>query len=103
MAITSTTLSTTAQTIFTSAGTQGDAITTMYVCNVSNANQTFNIHLVPAGGTASNTNIIYCAFPVTSTDTYVIEDRILLNPGDTVQGLASNVNSIVVTVSSLSV
>jgi len=103
MAITSTILTTSAQSIFTSTGTNGDAVTTMYLCNTSGITQTFNVYLVPASGTASNTNIIYVTYPVTSTDTYVIQDRLLLNPGDSIQALASNASSIVATVSSLSV
>jgi hypothetical protein len=103
MAIKSTTLTTSAQSIFTSTGTHGDAVTTMYLCNTSGYTQTFNIYLVPANGTASNNNAIYITYPVTSTDTYVIQDRLLLNPGDTIQALASNAGSVVATVSSLSV
>jgi hypothetical protein len=64
---------------------------------------TFNIYMVPAGQTAGNTNIIYSTYPVTKYDTYVIEDRTLLSPGDSIQALASNAGCIVATVSSLSV
>ena len=103
MAISSTTLTTSAQSIFTSTGINGDAVTTMYLCNTSGITQTFNVYLVHAGDTASNNNIIYITYPVTSTDTYVIQDRLLLGPGDSIQALASNANGIVATVSSLSV
>jgi len=102
MAITSTSLTTVAQPVFVSAGTQGDAVTTMYVCNNSDVNLTFDVHLVPSGGVADDSNIIYSTFPLTGRDTYVIEDRLLLSPGDSIQAL-SNGSGIVVTVSSLSV
>jgi hypothetical protein len=103
MAITSTTLTTYAQAVFVSAGTQGDAVTTMYLCNNSDDTTTFDIYLVPAGGTPGPANIIYSTYPVTGRDTYVIEDRLLLSPGDSIQALASIAGSIVATVSSLSV
>jgi len=101
MAIQSTTLTTQTQSVFQNPGPNFAAVTTMFFCNISDNTETFDLHLVPHGSSADNTNIIYTQFPVAGRDTYVITDKILLNALDSIQAVCSNNSSIVVTISSL--
>jgi hypothetical protein len=105
MAITSKALTNlTADSIFTSAGTQGDAVTTMYFCNRANDTRTFNLYLVPNGGVAGVNNIAYSNKIITAGDTYIIDwEKLVLSPGDTIQANSNVGNSIVATVSTIGV
>jgi len=101
MALNSTTLTTQAQPVYVNTSPNFAAVTAMYFCNNTDNTVTFNLHLVPNGGTASGSNIIYSVFPVSGRDTYVIQDKILLETGESIQAVCSDNNSIVVTISSL--
>ena len=97
MAITSKALpTTTAQSIFTSTGTQGDAVTTMYFCNRDTDTRTFSLWLVPSGDVAGVNNI--------AGDTYIIDwEKLVLSPGDTIRANSKVANAIVATVSTIGV
>ena len=106
MAITSNALSNvaTASSIFTSTGTQGDAVTTMYFCNRDTDTRTFNLYLVPAGGVAGVDNIVYSNKVITAGDTYIIDwEKLVLGPGDMIQANSNVGNAIVATVSTIGV
>lgn len=105
MAITSNALSaTTATSIFTSTGTQGDAVTTMYFCNRDSSTRTFNLWLVPSGGVAGVNNIAYSNKIITAGDTYIIDwEKLVLGPGDSIQANSNVGNAIVATVSTIGV
>jgi hypothetical protein len=105
MAITSKALTDlTADSIFTSAGTQGDAVTTMYFCNRDTDTRTFNLYLVPSGGVAGVNNIAYSNKIITAGDTYIIDwEKLVLSPGDTIQANSNVGNAIVATVSTIGV
>lgn len=94
-----------ATSIFTSAGTSGDAVTTMYFCNPDAAQHTVNVFVVPTG-TVANTalNIIYSNVAIAAGDTLVIDmEKLVLGVGDSIQANASTDNKIAATVSSLSI
>lgn len=104
MAITSRALDTTAGTIFLSSGTNGDAVTTMYFCNRSGTATTFNLHLVPAGGSANVNNVAYSNKVITAGDTYIIDwEKLVLGAGDMIQASANTANAIVASVSTIGV
>ena len=104
MAITSIALDTTAGNIFISTGPNGDAVTTMYFCNRESSATTFNLHLVPVGGSADVNNIAYSNKVVTAGDTYIIDwEKLVLGPGDMIQASANTANAIVATVSTIGV
>jgi hypothetical protein len=95
----------TAGNIFVSAGTNGDAITTMYFCNPNATQYTVNVFVV-ANGAVANTalNIVYSNVAIAAGDTLVIDmEKLVLGTGDTIQANASADNKIVATVSSLRV
>lgn len=102
MAITNKTLTNAdAQEVFTSMDPNGDAVTTMYFCNTGVSDETFNIFLVPNGGTADPTlNIVYQEKPIAAGDTYVIDwEKLILSEGD---GIYANCSAnIIATVSTL--
>lgn len=104
MAITSRALGTSASSIFTSATTTGDAVTTMYFCNRSPSSVTFNMYLVPNGQTANVNNVAYSNKVITSGDTYIIDmEKLVLGLGDMIQANANTANAIVATVSTIGV
>ena len=104
MAIQSRVLTTTAANIFASTTTTGDVVSVMYFCNRTASPTTFNLHIVPAGGTATVNNIAYSNKTVASNDTYIIDlEKILLSQGDMLQAKANTGNAIVVTVSTLGI
>ena len=105
MAITSTALpATEATSIFTSTGTQGDAVTTMYFCNRDSSTRTFNLYLVPNGGTAGVNNIAYSNKVITAGDTYIIDwEKLVLGAGDSIRANSNVANAIVASVSTIGV
>jgi hypothetical protein len=104
MAITSIALDTTAGNIFVSTGPNGDAVTTMYFCNRSATATTFNLHLVPAGGSGNVNNIAYSNKVITAGDTYIIDwEKLVLGAGDMIQASANTANAIVASVSTIGV
>ena len=85
MALTSTVLTTSANSVYTSSA--NSAITTMYVCNTGNIAVQFDLHAVPAGASADITNVIYYQVPLAARDTYVIDsEKLVLGPGDAIHG-----------------
>ena len=106
MAITNTSLQdSAAQSIFTSAGTHGDVVTVMYLCNIDTVAQQANVFLVPTGDSADPAlNIIYSNVSIDAGDTLVIDmEKIVLVVGDSVQANCSSSDTIIATVSSLAV
>jgi hypothetical protein len=102
MAITSNALDTTAGNIFVSTSTNGDAVTTMYFCNRDSSTRTFNLYLVPAGGSANVNNIAYSNKTVTAGDTYIIDwEKLVLSTGDMIQATSNVANAIVASVSTI--
>ena len=102
MAITSSALITSAANIYVSTTAVGDAVTTMYFCNRSASTTTFNLYLVPNGGTAGVNNIAYSNKLITAGDTYIIDwEKLVLNPGDMIQADANTANAIVASVSTI--
>jgi len=98
MSILSTTLDTTATTIYQSSGE--NVVTTLYFCNTSIAALTFNMYLVPNGGTASQSNIVYYNVEIAPSDTYVVDlEKIMLDDGDKIQANTAIAGFIVSTIS----
>lgn len=98
MALANTTLGITPTTIYTSSGQS--AVTLIYFCNRSLAPITFTVHAVTNGETATLSNIIYYDVPLAPTDTFVLDtERLILDAGDSIVALASQVDSMSVTVS----
>ena len=98
MALSQSTLTTSASAVYTSTGI--NAVTTMYLCNYSVSDRTVSIYLVQSAGSAGNSNIIYKDVPIAAGDTYIIDtERLVLANGDSVQALASATSSITMTVS----
>ena len=105
MALTSTVLSTNTQSIYTSVG--NNAVTTMYLCNTGNVTAHFSVYAVPSGNSASNDNAIYYRVPLTSQDTYVIDnEKLILGNGDSIYAniVVSGANiQVVATVSTIGI
>ena len=104
MSIQSTALNTTVANIFVANGTQGNVVSVAYFCNRSGATTTFNLYLVPNGGSATANNIVYSNKQITSNDTYILElEKIILSAGDMLQANANVADSVVATVSTLGI
>ena len=103
MAILNTALSTgNAANIYASSGSS--AITTIHLCNYTATNAYANLYLVPSGGTAGNSNIIYSNVSVTAYNTLIVyAEKFILSDGDTIKGNCSATNTITATVSSIGI
>lgn len=104
MPIQSTVLTTTAANVFASTTETGDVVSVMYFCNRSASPTTFDLHIVPAGQSATVNNIAYSNKTIASNDTYIVDmEKILLSQGDTLRARANTGNAVVVTVSTLGI
>lgn len=106
MAITNTKLKNDiAQTIFTSTGTNGDVITTMYFCNIDTGFNTANVFVVKSGSVANVLlNMVYSNVAIQADDTLVVDmEKLVLAPGDSIRANCYNSDKLLVTVSSLAV
>jgi hypothetical protein len=105
MAIKNSTLLTTPASIFTSSNITGDAVTTMYFCNTGGNVETISLYAVTSGNIADpTTNIIYKDKQITPGDTYIVDlEKLILDLGDAIHASASNLNSIVATISTVSI
>ena len=84
MALTSTVLTTSTASVFTSNGE--NAVTAIYLCNTGDTAVQFNMHAVPNGTMANNTNLIYYHVPLAGKDTYVIDsEKLILQDLDSIQ------------------
>ena len=102
MAINNTLVGTSATAVFTASGNQ--ATTAIFFMNENGGTRTLDVHLVPSGGSAGVTNKILKAISVTAGNTYVINtEKIVLANGDSIQAIASHVDSIHATVSSVAI
>lgn len=106
MALTSSTISNTATSIFTSVGSS--VVTAAYFCNSGSLPVLLTVHAVPSGNTATVDNAIYYQIPLTINDTYVLDtEKIVLEDGDSLHAainISSNANvRVVATVSTIGV
>jgi hypothetical protein len=100
MSIKSTVLDTSPTTIYSSGGSS--AVTIIHFCNTAPGPATFNVYLVPTGGIADNTNIIYYSVQITASDTFVLDtERFLFDDGDQIVASA-NLPGVVATVNYVS-
>lgn len=65
-------------------------ITKLTVVNNDSSNRTVTFHLVPSGGAAANANRTTIAWPILAGDTWNSPNEygLVLNPGDSLWGLA---------------
>ena len=92
-------VTTAGNTVYTSSG--NTAITFLSICNYGNADVETNLHVVPSGGTAGNTNIVLAQLLLTASangvgDTYQLYaggEKLLLGNGDFVS-VTSNANTV---------
>ncbi len=100
MAISVANVTTTISSVYTSAG--NSAITFASLCNYSAGNVTVDVHIVPAGGTAGNSNIILSSLELTAEDTYQLYqggEKLLLDDSDSIQVEASDNDAVTVVIS----
>lgn len=97
MALSNTLIETTAKSIYTSTGT--NAIVTVYFCNFGMNPVTFTVYAVPYGQTPDLNNLIYSNVNLTSNDTYVWDsEKLILGNGDSLWAVASENESVAVTI-----
>jgi hypothetical protein len=102
MAITNTTIGTTATIVYSSSG--NSAVSVIYVCNTSASTVTFDVHLVPFGEGAAVTNQIYKSISLDASDTYILDsEKIFLGNQDRIVMIASESSALRCAVSSVQV
>jgi len=90
MSITTASLTTSVGNAYVSSG--NTAVTFMSFCNYSGTTITINVYVVPSGGTAQTTNIVYSGLELTANDTYQIYlggEKLILSNGDSIQASSS--------------
>ena len=83
MAITTQNVGVVSQTVFTGPADE-TAITMLSLCNHDVGPVDVDVHLVPLGGSASTGNIILSSLEITANNSYVVNEKIFLNTGDTI-------------------
>jgi hypothetical protein len=110
MALSSTAIGTTNTTVYTSSG--NNAIACMVVCNVYEFNPSFptdhtaklSIWAVANGSSASNTNLIVNALPITAGETLSLDqEKLVLGNGDTLVAKSDTGSTLSITISTLPV
>lgn len=99
MSIVTANVTTAGNVVYTSSG--NTAITFLSICNYGNTNASFNFHVVPAGNTVGNNNLVFGNVVLQSGNTnsgdtfqiYNAAEKILLANGDFIQ-ISSNANTI---------
>jgi hypothetical protein len=91
-----------AANIFACSSTNGDALTTMYLCNRTAANLTVNVYVVPGSFIANANNIVYSNVTITGGDTLVVDwEKLVFGTGDTIRANTSAGDSLIATVSTI--
>lgn len=94
MAIVNSSLSNTPAAIYTSSGQS--VVTTMYFCNTDNSSShTVSVYVVPNGGTADDSTVIYKNVNLVANDTMIVnQEKLILSNGDAVYANA-NASSVI--------
>lgn len=97
MAITNVLLGTTETTI-TTAGAVDRTVLTMTICNVDTVGHTLNLYAYPSGGSAIDLYTMYKNFDIPAGETlnFTAEDKILLQAGAKLTGIADVANKLAV-------
>ena len=107
MALSSTTIGTSNQTVYTSSGS--NAITSIIVCNYSvGTTSNFTLYAVPASGgnpgTAGNANMIINALTIPPGETVSLDqEKLVLGNNDTLVALSSQATTLNIVISTLAV
>lgn len=77
------------------------AITAMYFCNVDSVARDFDLYLLPAGNTITQTsNKIYSNITLQAGDTYVIDtEKLILSVGDVIRANTTATDAMSCTIS----
>lgn len=80
---------TSVSTLYTVPSTNQFLLTDIEICNTAAVSGTFNIYLVPSGGTAGASNAIFYNAPILPSSTVQWTGQQSLAGGSTIQALAS--------------
>jgi hypothetical protein len=78
---------TTATSIYTSSG--NNVISTIHICNNTNATIYANLYMVQSGSIANGVNIVYGNIAVSAYNTLITQEKFALANGDAVYANAS--------------
>ena len=102
MAVSQASIGTSIGALYTSTGTT--ATTCIFVCNTDSSAVTLSLYVVPSGGTPGNGNIILKDLSIPAGDTYFMNtEKVVLDNGDTIQGLAGTGSVLTSTISYVSI
>lgn len=91
-------LTTATTVIYICPGRVRTSIIALYKSNISSSDRTFKLHQVDAGDSAGTDNALYYDEPITAKRVHPrIDTGIILEPGQTIQGLASANTAITLT------
>lgn len=89
-------LGTTTTTLFTVATAHQYAVKQIIICNTDGVDRTVNLAYDATAATAANCFVFQ--LPIAAYDTVVLDTAIVLESGDTLQGLSDTANKVTVSV-----
>ena len=86
--------------------TQGVAVTTIHLCNITSTDATINIYLLKSDGSTTvptENNKLYNTLTIKATDTYIVDtEKLILDTGDAIwTETPDSAASIVATISTI--
>jgi hypothetical protein len=88
-------------TLYTVPGATKTVIGVVHVANTTNSDKTFRLHHVPSAGSADTTNALAYDLTVKANDFLEFGKGLVLETGETLQGLASAAGAVTVQVSGI--
>ena len=88
----------TSETPITIAGAVDRAVLTMTICNTDTVSHTFTLYAYPTGGSAVDLYTLYKSFDIPALETlnFTADDKILLQAGARLSGIADVASKIAV-------
>jgi hypothetical protein len=82
------------------------AVTTIHLCNITSADATVNVYVLPADGSTTiptENNKIYNSLTIPATDTYIVDtEKMILSTGDKIYvNTPDSSGQVVVTISTI--
>ena len=89
-------LTATVATYYTVGANKKARVLNLTVCNSTGTARTFTVHRVPSAGTASATNMVISARPISAGETQIVREFIgkVLAAGETIQALADAATAV---------
>ena len=87
-------LGTSASTVYTVGSGITATVKQILAAHVTSSQSTVSVHIVPSGGSAATTNLVFAAVPVAGNSTVTFDLNQIMEAGDTIRAFAGNATTI---------